>query len=247
MEYKNALDFLLYSYFGFDGGLQEIKDNRNEISKYCAKRAYLDLARTVKFKYSTSKLDKMKTKKSTRNDKEEAGAFTKAKEDLINGICESMICAIDGKECNNNDFNEWHKNKCKSIKNEMNKATCKTNNSTINIINNKTFTIGQAQKWLNMTLKYLWLLNILPNGLDENHLHIPVDSYIIEAVSDKKHNYHYGLKLEISTPKSSWSSWNDYDEYLEFQKQVKKAITEKYTPLEWESLAWIEVAKNKTN
>ena len=72
----------------------------------------------------------------------------------------------------------------------------------------------------------------------------------MEAVSDKKHNYHYGLKLEISTPKSSWSSWNDYDEYLEFQEQVKEAITKKptsLTPLEWESLAWIEVAKNKTN
>ena len=239
MEYKKAFDFLLYSYFGFDGGPKKIENNNDEISKYCAKRAYLDLARTVKFKYSTSQLDEMKKKNSTRNEKDEAGAFTNAKEKLINGICESMI-----EGCNNNHFEEWHEKKCKDIKEKMNEATYKEKNS---IIKDKTFTIGQAQKWLNMTLKYLWLLNILPNGLDENHLHIPVDSYIIEAVSDKNDNYQYGLKSEISTPKSSWSSWNDYSAYLEFQKQVKKAITEKYTPLEWESLAWIEVAKNKTN
>lgn len=53
MEYKNALEFLLYSYFGFDGGTKKIEDNKNEIPTYCAKRAYLDLARTVEFKYST--------------------------------------------------------------------------------------------------------------------------------------------------------------------------------------------------
>ena len=43
------------------------------------------------------------------------------------------------------------------------------------------------------------------------------------------------------------SSWNDYDEYLKFQEQVKGAIKENYTPLEWESLAWIEVAKSKSS
>lgn len=244
MEYKNALDFLLYSYFGFDGGTKKIEDNKKEIPTYCAKRAYLDLARTVKFKYSTSQLDEMKKKNSTQNEKDEADAFKEAKEQLVNGICESMLDDIYGKKCNNNDFNEWHKEKCRSIKEKMNKAIYETNNF---IIKEESFTIGQAQKWLNMTLKYLWLLNTLPNGLDKDYLHIPVDSYIIEAVSDKKHNYQYGLKSKISTPKSSWSSWDDYGEYWKFQKEVKDAIKEKYTPLEWESLAWIEVAKSKSS
>ena len=67
MEYKNALDFLLYSYFGFDGGTKKIEENKNEIPTYCANRAYLDLARTVEFKYSKSKLDKMKKKNSPQN------------------------------------------------------------------------------------------------------------------------------------------------------------------------------------
>lgn len=73
----------------------------------------------------------------------------------------------------------------------MNKATYETNKF---IINEESFTIGQSQKWLNMTLKYLWLLNILLDGLNEEYLHIPVDSYIIEAVGAKKDNYQYGLE-----------------------------------------------------
>lgn len=247
MEYKNALDFLLYSYFGFDGGTKKIEENKNEIPTYCAKRAYLDLARTVEFKYSTSKLDKMKKKNSPQNEKDEAKAFIKEKEKLINGICESMLAAIDGKECNNNDFNEWHEKKCKSIKNNMNEAVDKTNDFIIKV---NTFTIGQAQKWLNMTLKYLWLLNILPDGLNEEYLHIPVDSYIIEAVGAKKDNYQYGLELVSPISKSSWSFWDNYDKYMDFQDEVKKVIKEKYnslTPIEWESLAWIEVARSKSS
>lgn len=129
----------------------------------------------------------------------------------------------------------------------MNKATYETNKF---IINKESFTIGQSQKWLNMTLKYLWLLNILPDGLNEEYLHIPVDSYIIKAVGAKKDNYQYGLELERSISKSSWSAWDNYYEYMVFQDGVKKAIKEKYsslTPLEWESFAWIEVAKSKSS
>lgn len=247
MEYKNALEFLLYSYFGFDGGTKKIEDNKNEIPTYCAKRAYLDLARTVEFKYSTSKLDKMEKKNSLQNEKDEAKAFKKEKEKLISGICKSMLGDTDGKKCNNNDFKDWHKKKCEEIKEKMNKATYDTNKF---IINEESFTIGQSQKWLNMTLKYLWLLNILPDGLNEEYLHIPVDSYIIEAVGAKKDNYQYGLELEKSISKSSWSAWDNYDEYMDFQNEVKKVIKEKYTsltPLEWESFAWIEVAKSKSS
>ncbi|WP_370752712.1 hypothetical protein [Ruminococcus sp.] len=116
MEYENALEFLLYSYFGFDGGTKKIEDNKNEIPTYCAKRAYLDLARTVEFKYSTSKLDKKEKKNSPQNEKDEAKAFKEKKEKLISGICKSMLGDTDGKKCNNNDFEEWHKKSVKKLK-----------------------------------------------------------------------------------------------------------------------------------
>lgn len=79
------------------GETKKIEDNKNEIPTYCAKRAYLDLARTVEIKYSTSKLDKMKKKNSPPNEKDEAKTFKKEKENLISGICESMLGDTDGK------------------------------------------------------------------------------------------------------------------------------------------------------
>lgn len=58
MNYERALDFLLYSYFEFDGGIDGIQSG-DDMKMRCAKRAYRDLARTVEYKYSTSTLDKM--------------------------------------------------------------------------------------------------------------------------------------------------------------------------------------------
>ena len=49
MEYENALNFLLFSYFGFEDGVDGIKNGNDKIPYLCARRAYLDLARTVKY------------------------------------------------------------------------------------------------------------------------------------------------------------------------------------------------------
>ena len=66
-EVKNnkAFDFLLYSYFGIKES--DLNDQSN-IPYICAKRAYLDLARTVRYEYSSSKLEEMKSKKSSEED-----------------------------------------------------------------------------------------------------------------------------------------------------------------------------------
>lgn len=52
-EVKNnkAFDFLLYSYFGIKES--DLNDqSKKEIPYICAKRAYLDLARTVEYSHS---------------------------------------------------------------------------------------------------------------------------------------------------------------------------------------------------
>ena len=50
---KKLLDFLLYSYFGCSS-----EDSEQTVKKKCAYRAYLDLARTVKYVYSSTELEK---------------------------------------------------------------------------------------------------------------------------------------------------------------------------------------------
>lgn len=82
-EVKNnkAFDFLLYSYFGIKES--DLKPQSKKVPYICAKRAYLDLARTVKYKYSSSELEEMKSKKSSEEDKDKATNFLDSKNELI--------------------------------------------------------------------------------------------------------------------------------------------------------------------
>lgn len=253
-EVKNnkAFDFLLYSYFGIKESDLNDQSKKN-IPYICAKRAYLDLARTVKYNYSSSKLEEMKSKKSSEEDRDEANNFIESKNNLIKNICENILSHIEPKEgeisFKNSDFDDWHKAKCEEIKEKMNGNYETVNNSDEKVLK-KSFTIGQAQKWVNMTLKYLWLLDALPDNIDKNDLHIPIDSYIIEIAYDNKNKFDNALGLE-EKPKESWSKLSEYKNYFGIQKEIREAIktntTNETIPIKWESLAWIEVAEKQAN
>lgn len=250
-EVKNnkAFDFLLYSYFGIKES--DLNDQSN-IPYICAKRAYLDLARTVRYEYSSSKLEEMKSKKSSEEDKDKATNFIDSKNELIKNICENILSPIKTKEgeisFKNSDFDDWHKAKCEEIINFMNNSIDKSNTK---ILKKESFTIGQAQKWVNMTLKYLWLLDALPTGVKPEYLHVPIDSYIIEIAYDNKNKFENALGLLEDKPPKSWSKLSEYDEYFKIQEAIRKAIktntTNETIPIKWESLAWIEVAEKQAN
>ena len=250
-EVKNnkAFDFLLYSYFGIkESDLKQ--QSKKDIPYICAKRAYLDLARTVKYRYSSSELEEMKSKKSSEEDKDKATNFIDSKNELIKNICKNILSPIKTKEgeisFKNSDFDDWHKAKCEEIINFMNNSIDKSN---ANILN-KDFTIGQAQKWVNMTLKYLWLLNALPTGVKPEYLHVPIDSYIIEIAYYNKNKFENALGLE-EKPEKSWSKLSEYEKYFEIQEAIREAIktntTNETIPIKWELLAWIEVAEKQAN
>lgn len=103
---------------------------------------------------------------------------------------------------------------------------------------------GQAQKWLNMTLKYLWLLNYWAG--DETLLHVPVDSFIMEAASEKLNvdiPRKKGEPKKYSTSASEpWSQWEE-GEYTDFQKALKDKCSQ--APIRWENDAWIEIAEHR--
>lgn len=252
-EVKNnkAFDFLLYSYFGIkesDLNDQSKKDIPYICAK-CAKRAYLDLARTVKYKYSSSELEEMKSKKSSEEDRDEANNFIESKNNLISEICSAILFSEEVIE-SEKSFDKWHEEKCKEITEKMNGNYETVNNSDEKVLN-KSFTIGQAQKWVNMTLKYLWLLNALPTGVKPEYLHVPIDSYIIEIAYDNKNKFDNALGLLEEKPKESWSKLPEYEEYFKIQEAIRKAIktnaTKETIPIKWESLAWIEVAEKQAN
>lgn len=227
---EKLMNFLVYSYFGCD-----ISDPAEEKKQKCARRAYLDLARTVKYQYSSSELDKAKKDP----DKCE---YRNMRNNTITNICKELIGSIAMYPGKNADFDSWHKSVCHEIENKMN------DNKSELLKEGEDFTFGQAQKWVNMTLKYMWLLDMLPEGISAEDLHVPIDSFILKAlkddgisdISDKDGTYKY--------KEEAWSRLTT-DNYDTIQKEIRKVAKKKEnnTPIEWESTAWIKVAKERSN
>ena len=120
-----------------------------------------------------------------------------------------------------NYFDNWHKKTCETIKNVFAKK----------IGNGWKLSYGQAQKWLNMTLKYLYVLsyNFTPNQLA--CFHAPLDSYIFEVAQNQ---------LSIRKPSKDWSKM-DYKEYMDYQRKIREHMTGT-TVFYWELCSWNEAA-----
>lgn len=89
-----------------------------------------------------------------------------------------------------------------------------------------SFHVGQAQKWINMVLKYILILgerrvpgfgHLIPS------LHVPLDRIIIEKLSN-----HSCPPLS-----KSWSRLDDYEEYLAFQKWIRRTFRGDTHPSKW--------------
>lgn len=234
---KKLLDFLLYSYFGCSS-----EDSEQTVKKKCAYRAYLDLARTVKYTYSSKKLEKTKSDADAKE-------FIDVRNDRIKNICSSLIESIESYPNHSGDFYAWHKRECIQIIDQMNAPY---GDDKIEFLKGGfTFTYGQAQKWVNMTLKYLWLLDMLPNGLSEAELHVPVDSFILEALKETQQFSTEGNRITGSGESyyyngEAWSAISDSKNYKKLQDGIRDIVKEQgIFPIQWEGPAWIEVAKQR--
>ena len=229
---KKLLDFLLYSYFGCKS-----EDLAREGIQKCAYRAYLDLNRRIAFKYSSSELDKMQ-----KDNTDLAKKYKEAKKALIESVCDIILCSVDKYECVDGQFGLWHKAKCEEIMGTMNTAIFQDDSL---ILKSNSFTYGLAQKWVNMTLKYLWLLDRLPEGLTAKSLHVPIDSFILKKMQEDVDE----IRKDGDTYKykgKSWSQLDDYDVYLDIQTKIGQ-IAGKTFPIEWEGPAWMDAAKTRSS
>lgn len=121
-------------------------------------------------------------------------------------------------------FDDWHKGTCAMIR----KPYCDAGIE---------FSWGQAQKWLNMTIKYLYIVGTCDFAGVFKYCHIPVDNYVFKIAKKE---------LGVNIPKTAWSKWNDYDgQYLKYQKQLRSLI-EGYDPLRWEFKYWMREARHHT-
>jgi hypothetical protein len=94
----------------------------------------------------------------------------------------------------------------------------------------KAFYIGQAQKWINMALKYVYVFgeSRLPGyGKFFPYCHVPIDNIILEKDEFK----------DLRSFKCAWSRISDYGEYMAFQLSVRRKFPES-SPLAVEFWAW---------
>ena len=242
---EEAKDFLVCAYFGMSYNTYQSNIEKDKVV-YCAQRAYLDLSRTLDYTYSSMELEK---KKKDAHYQE----YMKLKDDFKKKVYELLAKEIKSNMffANQEDFNIWHAQICKSIIQEIANGVCLDGDIYLfkGAKDGKAMTYGQAQKWLNMTLKYLWILGFWTDNNIKNVLHVPVDSYIMEATSK--------LKTEVKIPyakiegagrykeskSKKWSAW-EKEEYFEFQRTLKIALENK-VPIVWENSAWIRVSEER--
>lgn len=168
MNEKDALDFIVYSFFG------DIKKNPEDA---IIARAYVDMA--------SHTLTGIKDYNEKWDCRYRASRLIK----------ESLYALPDG-----TNFDDWHNKLCKAL---------------IDIYNGR-IKYGQAQKWVNMTIKYTYVLktlgaidnSIFPYISDKHvsKFHPPIDSYILRDV------------LKDST---SWSKITDETQYSAIRNKLK--------------------------
>lgn len=153
----------------------------------------------------------------------------------------------------NESFDSWHKDTCDDLCKFFNKDGIYKDND------NRHFTCGIAQKWVNMTMKYLALIyeafidyDYPGEGLKkyvewykdnlyafEAAFHIPIDSYVIKGLKACYKNDEKITQILSVT----WSKWNDYDKYKKVQDAFRNDLKENEMPLDKENEIWIEIAK----
>lgn len=169
-----------------------------------SKRAYRDMCRTIKF----NKLKDITDRRKLR--------------DEVNIMFETEIKKLtSGSKKNSDDFNNWHDKVCENMK-------------IIYEENGIKLTYGQAQKWINMTIKYLYLFGGYTFDSVFDDLHIPIDNYIFDAVEKE---------LKIDRPTDAWSKL-DKKEYLKYQEDIREELRKKnISPLIWEFENWLKEAQ----
>ena len=192
---------------------------KERLSKYLkpSAMAYRDLCRTIRTREDGKHPDVLKTLRDE---------VLKLLDEEINTV--TNISTPD-------DFEKWHNEICEKI-------------MTIYSKDGKyEFSYGQAQKWVNMTLKNAYLLS---DNLDSvyQYFHVPVDNKILRAAYEGKIK---DIKIREIKPESedkniilnkdganpSWSRWN-CKQYIAFQEKVRILLKEKcdneYYPMDWE-------------
>jgi hypothetical protein len=138
----------------------------------------------------------------------------------------TLLNAFKGKKIRSQlKFDKWHEAACIQLQQQYRSGGF------------KHFSVGQAQKWLNMSMKYVFAIGErrLPGFV---HLyqfaHIPIDNVFLNAAAGLG-----GPRLPVA-----WSRLDDYDTYLNCQ-QTFRDLFRGSIPLAAEFRLWLKAPSNR--
>jgi hypothetical protein len=171
-----------------------------DLLKACINRAYRDFNRTLHGFGKFENAGELYT---------QAVSLLKDSFDSLKSMSTSQITA--------EVFDNWHKTTCERI---------------ISLFDSHSYHlfVGQAQKWVNMTLKYIFTVGEqrIP-GFEAvyHHCHVPLDNILLRQLEK------YGFPML----NCAWSRLDDYGEYLQKQNWIRQRFS--LVPMDVEFLLWL--------
>ena len=123
----------------------------------------------------------------------------------LRSLMNEIVSEILNKDFKQLSFDNWHKDSCDRLINGFKKSM------------DYDINYGQAQKWINMSLKYMFAIgNEKIKGINRNYkyFHIPIDNIIQDKLE----------QVYIDRIPAKWSRVNDYTTYMDYQEKVRLAF-----------------------
>lgn len=239
---KDIIDFLT----GIHDNEKQVNDRKKMIFDRAFELAYKDMAtHTVAYKKNAKEKyfygDNKSCNKNRKLVKDKIKFYLK--KEIFGG---NDLKKMKEKLISQKEFNEWHEKACNSFTEidvdieleSQNKSEEKKKLSEIFQCKDEShiFSIGQAQKLINMMIKYIYIYDsceeesfltkeVLVNI--EKYAHAPLDSYVLNKIDKESYDGQV------------WSKIAKYEEYKKYCELIKKIAEDKdKSPFLWELKYW---------
>lgn len=253
---KNAVEFLVHCFFS--------PDKNEDILAVAIRKAYSDATRqkAYNFLFSEKNLKNLCNNENLeiKELSSDLKATSKSNKETATTIIRDRITALKKVNPDKNNYDDWHEDLCDALVDQY---------KTVSVNNTRFFTYGNAQKWVNMTMKYLYLFDVLYFESDYKKMndyygefhdcisgmaqffHVPIDRFVLQFAEKKYGKIFNEVQIDgkkeviiYGNEECTWSCIPTYSVYKKFQNGLRSAIKEE-TPIEWESREWLSAARNR--
>jgi len=144
-------------------------------------------------------------------------------------LAEQFVVLFDKDEMDFNIFNQWAHETTMHIRQIYRDAGV------------NDYTVGNAQKLINVAMKFVMSSNIVDYTNDVfKYCHFPVDAVIQKVIKRQLRENYLKNNGEPSRYCTSWSNNDNWDDFLDYQTRVRNAILLRgfYSPIIWEATHW---------